>query len=722
MHVLPAVALCCLCAQAEPSDPHTIEGSTAPPQELEIVATLDDFSSPQPANWKTQGGSNMEHEFSCGVKLAQLNMPLGRWRTRRKDETVLEPGANWVSASRTFSPERKWAGAEALRVTLASARELEIWMECSLETPSGTYKQVIDPRRYPARLFQDRVLYFKDFEGPGPLDPTQIERITFVAYGHTNNLYFAGLELVRKVRLDGWLEFETSAKTNHLFERGAPVELVFKPRGTPPKGCTGFRYRITNFFGELVQEGNCPLSQLQQMRLEGLAPGYYEVRAWWTGGAGPEFQKPIIKEPGTMPPGMSTFAVMPRTVDENKSDASQESFFGLHWGVLEQPEFIGTSWILDCHYWNDLEGKGRPARSGGPADWAKAILAGPPQPTWRFGILNFRTNLLGEIPAWARKADKTFPGWHDWADYEAFVRDCVLVHKHLFRHMKKRPIDLMWEVDLNMPPHNFDPPWRPEQVVELYRRMRPIIKELDPDAELLGPCPSGIAVGMTWWKPFLEGGLTKYIDGISLHMYHESPPERSGLVEHIRELKAAIRKASGKDLPIYTTEWGFISEVGSAHRLRETAEVTVRSNIIAQGEGLRASLVFYAYDYKPSWGIAFNLDPDFERRRWGPPRIAPKPATSALATQVAVLGKARPAGRVEGLGDDVWCYRFETATHTIWAIWTPGEARKVALQVGRSRSVELIDIMGRLSTRPVEKGLVQLEISPSVLYVRAARR
>lgn len=322
------------------------------------------------------------------------------------------------------------------------------------------------------------------------------------------------------------------------------------------------------------------------------------------------------------------------------------------------------------------------------------------------------------MPAWARREDKAWPGWRDWAGFEGYVRDCVRVHRHQFRHMRTRPIDLMWEVDLNMPPHNFDPPWRPEQVVDLYRRLRPIVKEADPEAELLGPCPSGIAVGMAWWRPFFDAGLTKYVDAISLHMYHTSPPESSGLVQYIRDLRAAVRERAGRDLPIYTTEWGFVSEVGSTNRLRETAEATVRSNIIAQGEGLRASLVFYAYDYKPSWGIAFNLDPDFERRRWDPPRIAPKPATSALATQLAVLGRARPLGRVGGLGEDVWCYRFERDGKPVWAVWTPGEPREVSLPVGPLRRVEVVDIMGRGRTLTATGGTVRLGISSSVVYVR----
>lgn len=134
------VAALSLCARARgagpPGDPHTIEGSTALPHDLELVATLDDFRAAAPATWEAAGGTNVECAFTCGVRLAQLDMPLGRWQVARRNESVAEPGANWVSIGRA-ARTRSSACTGAFSISRSSSAPRGSWPSTGGRTARG---------------------------------------------------------------------------------------------------------------------------------------------------------------------------------------------------------------------------------------------------------------------------------------------------------------------------------------------------------------------------------------------------------------------------------------------------------------------------------------------------------------------------------------------------------------------------------------------------------
>jgi hypothetical protein len=524
------------------------------------------------------------------------------------------------------------------------------------------------------------------------------------------------VQLYRAEREQSWVELRTNAEANNVFERGAPVELRFAVRGEPDDNATGIRYQVRDYWDEEAAAGALSLDGRTEFAVPfpSDVPGFFEVRASWTRRDGTPDERSCLRETGSMPFGMSTFAVMPRTVEENTRGMTQDSFFGLHGATQGMNELIGAAWTIPHYRWNWVEAE-RADRSGGAAPWVAERTAEGPAPPYLFAVFNF-TQHLGDIPGWARADTTQFPAWKDWADWLAFVRDSVRVHVLRYPHMKPRVYDLAWEPDLQMGYGNQVPTMTPQDMVELYARTVPVIRAEDPDALIMGPCPSGEVKDATWYRELFEAGLIKYLDAISLHPYHSPPPETADLPGKLQAIREVVREYAGRDLPIYATEYGYRTARGSDCLYREHAQWLARANCILKGEGVRIALPFFGYDYPGdgSFGICFNLDP---KLNWGPKRIAPKPAVPALAAQVAALNRARPVGRMDVFGPGICAYAFEKGRATVIAIWSPEGDRVLPLPNVRAEDVVLMDIMGRERRPEPGRGPVEIRVGPDILYV-----
>ena len=202
-------------------------------------------------------------------------------------------------------------------------------------------------------------------------------------------------------------------------------------------------------------------------------------------------------------------------------------------------------------------------------------LAEPPRPDYRFNFQPFVFNIRSSLPEWAVGTGNAAPAFKSWDDAMAVVRDQIRVERHLYPHMKPRIYGGGWEINLNQLPYLSQPPeYKPEDVVELYRRISEVVKAEDPDGIVAGPNPS--TLDLKWYESIFKAGVLPYLGAIETHAYNEGvfTPEADDLPGKLAKLRDLIRKYNnGKDLPIYVTERGDPGVLGSGPIYREQAEL-----------------------------------------------------------------------------------------------------------------------------------------------------
>ena len=576
--------------------------------DLEIARSVETFDSTATKRWTLEHSPNTVCTTTFGFQAAGIETPLLRLDCRQKPDAPTGKGhPRWFALRRTFAGSDPWSGAEGLRMVYAAEKRGRWWLCVAFSSGGKRYRQVISPDLLTrSGAFEDRLLAFAEFKDKAgnPWSPAPIEEIEISGSAPVNTLYIDRLELYRKAKLDTWLTFKTARDACNLYEKGESVPMVLTLGGKRPQIDTAFTYAVRDYYGRIVKKETFTLEPGRSEHRVSFAgpPGFYEVRAFAIGAAGKPGPRSCLKSTGSMPPGLGTFAIMPSTLAENverRKRMGTKAFFGFHGHANGLTDYMGVSWDFGGGRWIWKERDARPDRSQGMAEWArKAIAEQDPMPEYEVHhIVNFGANHIGATPEWARKTDMSqAPPYADWEDFLNFWRDTIRVNKHLYPHMNPRIYDPAWEINLNVPKTGIHkPPYHPEDVVELYRRTREVLKEEDPNAILVGPNCSSPIKNLGWNEPLLRAGLLKYIDAYNCHGYHSPPPENARVVEAFRDLRAMIRKYNDRrDLPIYITELGYRAKYGSEDRYREHARWHTRTAIILKGEGIRAYLPFYS--------------------------------------------------------------------------------------------------------------------------------
>jgi polysaccharide biosynthesis protein PslG len=146
----------------------------------------------------------------------------------------------------------------------------------------------------------------------------------------------------------------------------------------------------------------------------------------------------------------------------------------------------------------------------------------------------------GDAPADERMLD-------EWLDY---VRHIVARYGDRVSH---------WEV-WNEP--NLAEFWHPQPDLDAYiamlRETHTAIKEVRPEAQVIGVCTSGVPLDFI--RPILDAGGAQWMDALSVHPYQVQPPtEWSERIPHgqLRMLREELDARGHTDLPIWITEEGW---------------------------------------------------------------------------------------------------------------------------------------------------------------------
>lgn len=229
-----------------------------------------------------------------------------------------------------------------------------------------------------------------------------------------------------------------------------------------------------------------------------------------------------------------------------------------------------------------------------------------------------------------------------------------------------------------------------EVYTELARRAYPIIKEIDPDAQVIVGATAGSPGFVVQCFPL---GLLEFCDGVSYHAYGAAAAAGAGAAAFSYtqdHLHAKLAEHGRPDLPIWDCESGYTIADGP---IGQYGSMVLAQGLVArQAAGFDRHYIYNAVPREYPGHNNFSMIFGFDHR--------PLVAMPMIATWDRMLGDAR---FVEDLGDDAagrHVYRFERADglHVI-AGWLSGAAEASHHQ-DLLTEVAGIDALGRPLTEP----------------------
>jgi hypothetical protein len=218
---------------------------------------------------------------------------------------------------------------------------------------------------------------------------------------------------------------------------------------------------------------------------------------------------------------------------------------------------------------------------------------------------------------------------------DAFARWAAASAKHFHgRHV-------LWEI-WNEPNGNF---WAPVPNAEQYTTLAlatcKAIREVEPQANIIGPASSGFP--WEFLETFLKSGVLEYLDAVSVHPYRspQKPPETAAAdYQKLRQLIERYAPLSRKGaIPILSGEWGY-SSFTKGVSLDTQAAFAVRQQLANLLAGVPLSIW---YDWKND-----GSDPGENEHNFGTvmPDLKPKPAYLSIRTLTSELSGYRISRRL----------------------------------------------------------------------------
>jgi hypothetical protein len=273
--------------------------------------------------------------------------------------------------------------------------------------------------------------------------------------------------------------------------------------------------------------------------------------------------------------------------------------------------------------------------------------------------------VLGYTALWASSAseniveDRHLYPPKNLSDYANFVYQVVNRYKEGIKY---------WEI---WNEENTSVFWKPFPNPKIYAKLLKLsyisAKKADPDCKIVFGGTAG--VDLKFIESVIKEIGTNYFDVIAIHPYAplSYPPEKSGLVENIRKLKALLEKYKCKK-PIWITEIGWPTHIGVKYGWIGVSEETqanylVRSYILSLKEGVEK--IFW-YDFRND-----GEDKTYFEHNQGLLNFdyTPKSSFYAYLTLSGILEKSK------FLKDASWskryrCYIFKKGDKIIASVWS----------------------------------------------------
>jgi len=219
---------------------------------------------------------------------------------------------------------------------------------------------------------------------------------------------------------------------------------------------------------------------------------------------------------------------------------------------------------------------------------------------WQWDILDREVELaerhhvdlllpFGETPEWAAQRSGLFrPIVGDVAnleDWRTFIRTQAIRYKGRILYYE------IWN-EPNLP-RNRDI-GTPERMLTLAREAYTILKQVDPNIQVISPSPVN-ANGLDWLERYLELGGGKYADIIGYHFYVRHRPET--MLDLILPAMEIMRKHGVGDKPLWNTESGWIRNplTDSIDLVEQAPGWAARAYILNWAAGVQR-FYWYAWD------------------------------------------------------------------------------------------------------------------------------
>jgi hypothetical protein len=248
-----------------------------------------------------------------------------------------------------------------------------------------------------------------------------------------------------------------------------------------------------------------------------------------------------------------------------------------------------------------------------------------------------------------------------------------------------------------------------DMYAELLAKSYAAIKEVDPDAQVLGLSTAGID------RKFITRMLELHapFDILTIHPYRAHLDDVA-FIEDLKKVSDQVKQPDGKRRPVWLTEMGWATHTPhntlrqdfAPNTLRAQAELIARSYLCAIVSGVEPRTFWYDFRndgddpiyFEHQMGIVYN---DFH----------PKPAYLAYATLARVLRGKRLVGPVS-VPHGVLGFKFELTAagsgETI-ALWSPQTDAQVALPT-TGQQVTRINGIGEQSELQVKAGNVSVDL------------
>lgn len=481
-------------------------------------------------------------------------------------------------------------------------------------------------------------------------------------------------------------------------------------------------YRVEDFWGETIDQGELPISGLYWGRLTTTLPegriGWFRVHLTLRERGGAE---------STISESTLDFAVVPRPDRETTAD---DAFFGIadtFNSVGASPdvseltvhavERLGARWLRLFGGWESMQDA-----VGGAIDWSRMDRAMDATSRADIRLLV----MLGFSP-------------------EAVVDPEVERPMHRGQELRSRSMPPLsgewkrfvgeaaeryqgrigaWEIWNEPNASSFWPGGDADSYAQLYVDAYEEIRAKDPDARIVMGGLSGVKPG--WIRRFANEEVAPRLTTLNVHPYRypSAPPEGSdssvidGYGRHplvddlafLQRVEADLPPArDGQSRQIWITEAGYNTMPGEERPLHATipeadqAALLVRTMMLARASGVDRFFWWRLFDtYGAGMGLLRNQDENFE----------PKPAYVAYAVLARQFATVEETKQIGGLPEDVFAVRGVRANGTTTVVlWSVSER---TAQIKLPDGIEAVDLMGGALDR-AESGIIELSAVPIYL-------
>lgn len=308
----------------------------------------------------------------------------------------------------------------------------------------------------------------------------------------------------------------------------------------------------------------------------------------------------------------------------------------------------GVKWSREEMMWAAIE----PER--GKFDWSRydAVVD---------TAISHGTSVYGLIDYWSGWTKPYTP--EGIADYVNYCKALVGRYKGKIKH---------WEIWNE--PNIFFWPGPKEVYPQLLKAAYKAIKEVDPEAQVLGCSTAGI--DSSFIKMVMDAGAP--FDILTIHPYRYALDDEQ-FIKELQDVHKLTAQMDGKPKPVWITEMGWGTDIPHGVTERKQASLLARAYLCTAASGAAQNVSWY--DFRDDGGSPF-----YNEHRFGVVRshdFAPKPAYRALASVCRTLAGQKLSGGID-LGAGVMAYKFAGGGRETIVIWARGRTAVLRLKIDGS--------------------------------------